>query len=291
PNLSANRRERRTEPDGSKILVAIALVMMVGCTDSAPTPPPTAPSVVGTDTPTAESTPEPGKPRAGRRPEPTDDPNVLEAHRIADVPRPCRDDDKLQVHMKRSGGLLTYLDADRRRDLVYYAYRRGAILGICLEDGTRDEVRTSGMAEMLSVFDLQPDGRYEILFGGNSAVQGFEQVAIVRAGRLVVLPIRGAAYDFLVTGTGSDEGGSWYEMLRRLGCEDVTGDDARELVHETLTRKSRRAVEVRWRKRGYTIRNRMLVKVLDEKGTATLDSPSQRHFIRFSVTRPCPFTT
>jgi hypothetical protein len=125
------------------------------------------------------------------------------------------------------------LDGDGRLDVAYQRFRpqpySDVRLGICLASGARDEISVGGMGEVFGVTDIQDDGRFEVLSGGNSVSTRFTNIYVVHQGRL--REVMSGGRPLLLT-TGGDRFAS--KQYGQWGCEDVAAPPGRELLQARL---------------------------------------------------------
>ena len=154
--------------------------------------------------------------------------------RHSNIPRKCRNKEVLKGHV----------DSDRNPDFVYHDYlKSGPTLGVCTGSGKSDRIPGSGQTELLTLIDVEPDGRHEIFFGGTTVSASAYDVAVFRRGRMVkVRTSKEAArnpYDDFFVAQG--EGLSPLRSHKRpigsaFGCQNTSGRRASELVRSAVFR-------------------------------------------------------
>lgn len=181
----------------------------------------------------------------------------------SEIPRKCRKRQPIKGHV----------DIDQKRDYVYHDWlNHDARLGVCTGSGREDRIRGEAQAELLSLVDVEPDGRDEILYGGTTMRAAISYVAVFRKGRLVRVK---TSDDRLVVVDGLDEG---FIKNKRptgaaFGCQDTVGNGEDELVQAIVFPKQQR---FRWVKRSYQFKNRMALEVAKKSGSFHND-PDKRN--------------
>lgn len=186
------------------------------------------------------------------------------------------------------------VDGDGSPDLAFHDYlRRGPKLGVCTAAGVQDSIAGWAQAELLEVWDIEGDGREELLFGGTTVAARIAHLAVLQDGNLHrVVRRRG---DELVLLEGLDPGGilsSKSPAGGAIGCEDLNNDGSGDLVQVSVVRLGKHTF--RWTKEGFSLRNYTAVRIAKEHGQRRND-PDRRdsdEVIRIArkVTRPCGFS-
>jgi hypothetical protein len=179
------------------------------------------------------------------------------------------------------------VDGDGRKDLVYHVViGYHAVLGVCTASGREDRTQGVGMAEVLNIIDVEPDGRDEIFYGGTTVSSAGGYVAVFVNGALHRVRLAGGPPLVWEDGLGpvflvhnNRPAGAAY------GCEDTNHDGRDELV-DVIVQRDRGAF--RWVKRAYAItgslaRRTMLAsgRVKPRRGTFALVAAASR------LTSPC----
>ncbi len=152
-------------------------------------------------------------------------------------------------------------------DRVYHAWIEGrAVLGACLSTGGRSSIPGAGQAELLSLIDVEPDGRAEVVFRATSVSTASTMLAVYEDGRGLVVVTLPDGGEFLLVEGSEDFQDQGPTTALAWGCEDRNNDGRRELVQVTAHVATG---DVSWTKRYYSLRGD-IVTILDSAlGTAT----------------------
>jgi hypothetical protein len=152
-------------------------------------------------------------------------------------------------------------DGDGRSDKAYEFQRGDApwVLGVCLADARSDEVEIGTSEGSFRADDLDGDGRDEIIYGGTTAWQQIDEVAVILNGIVRLVDGPGLASGAL---DSDDSGQAW-------GCEDVDGDDRREVVQVTVRHEGKLA---RWARETYRLEGTLMPLLSRKTGETNAES-------------------
>ncbi|MGH8992984.1 MAG: hypothetical protein ACRDZ7_15865 [Acidimicrobiia bacterium] len=151
-------------------------------------------------------------------------------------------------------------DGDGRLDTAYHRERTDGSglwdMGVCLATGQSDDIEIGPFEGVFYGHDLDGDGRAELVYGGTSAIQQLDLVAVFVDGQL--RPVEGSDL-LLASGPLADGSGQGW------GCDDIDGDGRREVIQVTVKREGTTA---RWTKEAYRLAGVTMPLVRTWTGTA-----------------------
>jgi len=128
--------------------------------------------------------------------------------------------------------VLADVDGDGDPDQIVHVYEDGgAVLRVCLNDGTVGELPGLGQGEVLEVIDLAGDGRALIIYGGTTANGKGGQIALWQDGDLApLLRPDGEPFEMWHGGLGTfDESAGW-SQFDFWGCTAADSDGQIDLL-------------------------------------------------------------
>ncbi len=144
---------------------------------------------------------------------------------------------------------------------MFHSWVKGqALVGVCTAAGEKDSRPGLGMSELLSIIDLDGDGKDEVFFGATGITSGAYEIARFLGGRLRLVrgPIgrepmmvrEGAEIDHRIIG-------------RAFGCEDLDEDGTANLVQVTTRFQTE---DVRWKRIWYFVKGARAERVGHDGG-------------------------